>query len=298
MKRLLKWTGRILGVLLLIIVVAVGVVYAISGSRINKSYDVAVETIPIPDDAAAIAHGEHIAQTRGCTDCHGADMAGGILLDDPALATIYVSNLTSGQGGSGADYSDEDYLLALRHGVGQDGKALWIMPSHESYYLNDSDTGALIAYLKTLSPIDREHGENRAGPLARVMFLAGALPLLPVELIDHAAPRPAAPEIGITAEYGAYLGVSCAGCHGAELAGGPVPGAPPGTVAPNLTASGELQNWTEEEFTQLLRTGITPTGREMGSWMPIGSTMHFTDEEISALWLYLQEMPPAEISEQ
>jgi mono/diheme cytochrome c family protein len=293
MKRILKWIGRILGVLLLLIVVAGIGVFLVSNGRINKTYDITVDTIPIPNDAEAIAQGEHIALTRGCADCHGADLAGDILLDDPAIGTIYTTNLTSGQGGIGADHSDEDYLRALRRGVGHDGRPLLIMPSQEFYYLSDEDTGTLIAYLKTLPPVDKEQGENSVGPMARVLLLAGALPLLSVELIDPTAPR-TAPAAGVTAEYGAYLAVGCAGCHGAEFAGGPVPGAPPGVIALNLTPGGELQTWTEDDFRTLLRSGITPTGEEMGEWMPIDSTKYFTDEEISAIWLYLQSLPAKE----
>jgi mono/diheme cytochrome c family protein len=295
MKRFLKWLGIILSALLALIVVAGIGVYVVSGSRLNRQYNIAVKMIPIPTDVEAVARGEHIAQSRSCMDCHGPDLSGDVLLDDPLVGTVHTANLTPGQGGIGADYTDEDYLRALRHGVGRDGKGLWIMPSHEYYYLSDGDTADLIAYLKTLPAVDKQPGENRAGPLARLLFLTGSLPLLPAESIDHTGPRPTAPELGVTVEYGAYLTVGCAGCHGQNFAGGPMPGAPPGTIAANLTPAGNLSGWTEEVFRQFLRTGVTPAGREVDrSWMPIDSTKHLTDEEISAIWLFLQSLPPQE----
>lgn len=295
MKRLLKWTGIIFGGLVGILVVAVIGVYAVSNGRINQTHTITVNPLTIPTDAEVIAQGEHIARSRGCTDCHRADFSGGLLLDDPMVGTVYATNLTPGRGGIGAEYGDEDYLRALRHGVGPDSKALWIMPSHEYYYFSDQDTAALIAYLKTLSPVDSENSEKRAGPLARVLFLAGELPLLPAELIDHTGPRPTSPAVGVTAEYGQYLSVTCAGCHGHDFAGGPVPGAPPGTVAANLTPGGNLQHWSESDFATLLRTGVTPDGREMDrEWMPVNSLQNLTDGEISALWLFLRSLPAVE----
>jgi cytochrome c553 len=295
MKRLLKRIGVILGVLTAVILVAVIGVYTVSNGRINQTHTIAVNPLTIPTDAEAIALGEHIARSRGCTDCHGEDFSGGILLDDPVVGTVYAANLTPGQGGIGGAYSGDDYLRALRHGVGPGGKALWIMPAHEYYYFSDEDTAALIAYLKTLPPVDNENSENRAGPLARVLFLAGELPLLPAELIAHNGPRPTPAAVGVTAEYGEYLSVTCAGCHGNDFAGGPVPGAPPNIVAANLTPGGNLQHWSEFDFTTLLRTGITPDGRQVDrEWMPVNSLQNLTDDEISALWLFLRSLPAVE----
>jgi len=129
--------------------------------------------------------------------------------------------------------------------------------------------------------------------MARVLYLAGQLPLIPAELIDHDARRPVAPARGITAEYGQYLAVGCAGCHGEDFSGSPVPGAPPGTIVANLTRGGDVGQWTEVQFAAFLRSGVTPDGRAVDQeWMPIGSTKYMTGDEIAAVWLYLQSLPP------
>ena len=71
MKTALKIITGLVGVLVLgVIVIAVGL-YFISNSFIGNSYEVAAEAIQIPSDEETIAHGEHIATSRGCTDCHG-----------------------------------------------------------------------------------------------------------------------------------------------------------------------------------------------------------------------------------
>jgi mono/diheme cytochrome c family protein len=298
MKKVLKWIGIALAGLIGLLILAVVAVYIISSSRINKTYDIQVESVNIPTDEEALEWGQHIAQTRGCNECHTGNFAGGAFIEDPALANLYASNLTAGQGGVGSTYSDTDWVRAIRHGVGPDGKPLLFMPSQEFYYLSDEDLGALIAYLKTLPPVDHQVTEDSVGPLGRVLLLAGQLPLLPVEMIDHDGPRPSAPPVGVTVAYGEYLAVGCQGCHGADYAGGPIPGAPPDApVSLNLTPGGELQNWTEEDFIQTLRTGITPDGHELDNeWMPWPIVGQMTDEELQAIWLFLQSLAPVNVS--
>ena len=293
MKKLLKWLGLAIAGLIGLLIVAVVIVYVISSSRINQTYAVPVDAIAIPADEAAIARGEHIAATRGCADCHGENLGGAVMIDEFPVGLFYATNLTAGPGGVGATYSDEDWVRALRHGLGPDGKPLLFMPSHEFYYLSDEDLGALIAYLKTVPPVDNPPTESSVGPLARVLFLAGQFPLLPAELIDHTAPRPTVPAPGVTAEYGQYLAVGCTGCHGENGAGGPIPGGPPDwPPAANLTPTGNLANWTEAEFISTLRTGVTPEGHELkAEYMPWPTIGRLTDDELKALWLYLKTLP-------
>ena len=100
----------------------------------------------------------------------------------------------------------------------------------------------------------------------------------------------------MTTAYGEYLidTAGCWTCHGAELAGGknPDPEAPPG---PNLTPGGELAGWSEGDFVRALRQGQTPSGRQLqAEFMPWSQFRHFTDEELQAIWLYLQEQPARE----
>jgi mono/diheme cytochrome c family protein len=291
MKTALKIIVGLVAVFVLgVIVIAVGL-YFISNSFMNSSYEVAAEAIQIPSDEETIARGEHIATSRGCTDCHGENLAGDVFWNDGAMGTLYASNLTGGGGGVGATYTDADWVLAIRHGVGLDNRPLLFMPSQEYWYFNDRDLAALIAYLKALPDVDNEIPEPSIGPLARVLYMTGELPLVPAELIDHTG-RPPAPEPGITAEYGEYLAAGCIGCHGPGLSGGPIPGGPPDwPPASNLTPGGNLADWTEDDFKTALRTGVTPSGDQLSEAMPWQTTARMTDEELQALWLYLQSLP-------
>jgi mono/diheme cytochrome c family protein len=218
--------------------------------------------------------------------------------EDPILARLCSANLTTGEGGVAGDYTDAELVRAIRQGIGADGKSLWLMPSQEFNHWSDADVGAVVAYLRQIPQVDNRQPENSGGPLGRILFLAGMLPLLPAELLDQEAVREPAPPVGISSEYGAYLGKSCTGCHGEDLAGGPIPGAPPGsTIAANLTPAGNLADWDQDEFIATIRTGATPDGRRLDpEWMPWPTLGRMTDDELLAIWLYLQSVPAASTS--
>ncbi len=113
MRKALKWVGIVLGVVVGVIILAVAAVYILSSVRFNKTYDVTPSTVDLPTDSAAVDHGRHLAIIRGCTECHGPDLAGRVLISDPAFGTLYSANLTSGKGGVGAEFSDADFFNVL-----------------------------------------------------------------------------------------------------------------------------------------------------------------------------------------
>lgn len=173
MKRVLKWVGISIGGLVSLIVLLV-VVLIVLGTmlRLNKTYDVQVDAIPIPTDAESIARGRHIVESYGlCAECHGDDMGGDILSDDPVFGKLAPSNLTTGLGGKGDEYTEIDFVRAIRHGIGSDGKPLVIMPSQYFYKFSDDDIGAIVAYLKALPPVDNEDADTSLGPLGRIISL-------------------------------------------------------------------------------------------------------------------------------
>jgi mono/diheme cytochrome c family protein len=282
-------------------VLAFVVLYIIGSANWNRirgnDHDVPVETIPIPTDQASIARGEHIATIRMCRDCHTDDLSG--QFDSvPGLITLSFPNLTAGAGGVGGTNTDEDWVRAIRHGVGHDGRGLVLMPSRVWYYLSDEDLGALIAYLKSLPPVDNELPKSELGPLGRVMLVLGQVPpeaVVPdVTVIDHDGPRPVAPEPGVTVEYGKYLASTCTLCHGSNLNGQIISEGGPDYLAPNLTPGGEVAFWSEEDFMTTLRTGVTPSGHQLIDIMPWKYFGQMTDDELKAVWLYLQSLPALE----
>ncbi|HEY0944588.1 MAG TPA: cytochrome c [Opitutaceae bacterium] len=294
LRKLLKLLGLLLGGLVLLLLVGSGIVYLMTQQRLQRRYTVEIRPVAVPTNEAAIAHGRHIAATRGCADCHGANFAGRPVIQDPLVGQLHGSNLTRGQGGLPADYGDLDFVRAIRHGLASDGRPLVLMPSEEYSHLSDEDLGALIAYLKTLTPVDRRRGPVEPGPLARLLITLGEI-RIGAEHIDHAASRPSRVVAGVTVDYGRYLAASCTGCHGNNLAGGKIPGAPPDwPAAANLTPHmvSRLPHWTEEDFLRVLRTAQRPDGTEVHPVMP-RAFGQMTDDELKALWVYLRSLPPA-----
>ena len=295
-RKILKWIGIVLGSLIGLLILAFAVLYIIGTVKWNKmhgQYDVPVETITIPTDQASIARGEHIATLNLCRMCH-LEALSGQSVSVPGLLTFGIPNLTSGVGGVGATNTEEDWVRAIRHGVGHDGRGLAMMPVRTFYYLSDEDLGALIAYLNSLPPIDNEMPKTDLGPLGRVMLALGQLPpeIEPnVISIDHDAPRPVAPQPGVTMEYGKYLTRTCALCHGTNFNGQTVVLDGPPILTPNLTPGGELRSWSEEDFIATMRTGVTPGGKQLRSEMPWKYLGQMTDDEMKAVWMYLQSLP-------
>ncbi len=300
-RKILKWIGIVLGSLVGLLVLTFVVLYIIGSAKWNRirgnNYDVPDETIVIPTDQASIARGEHIATIRMCRYCHTETLSGDFETV-PGLITLSFPNLTAGAGGVGDTNADEDWVRAIRHGVGHDGRGLALMPSRVWYYLSDEDLGVLIAYLKSLPPVDNELPGTDLGPLGRVMLVLGQVPpeaVVPdVTVIDHDGPRPVAPQPGVTVEYGKYLASTCALCHGSNFNGQTISEGGPDYLAPNLTPGGEVAFWSEEQFFATLRTGVTPSGHQLIDIMPWKYFGQMTDDELRAVWLYLQSLPALE----
>ena len=289
--RALKWLGYIVGVLIALVVVAVGTVYAVSASKMGKTYPTAVEAVAVPTDPVSIARGKHLAEAIGkCQSCHGDNFAGKRVMDDAVFAKLSSANLTPGKGGIGGKFKDADYVRAIRHGIGVDGKSLLFMPAEAYYYFNDTDLGQIIAYLKTLPPADGPAPARSVGPVGRAVGLLADMPLFAASRATHSEPRPADVPEGVTAEYGGYLAKAggCTSCHGAALTGG---NKVEGVLALNLTRGGDLGKWTEADFAKALRTGMRPDGRVLSATMPWPYAKNMTDDEIQATWMYLQSVP-------
>ena len=233
MRKVLKWIGIILGALVGLLLLAVAVVYVISSIRFNRTYDIQFEAVVIPTDEASIEYGEHVAAIRSCMACQVIPVAGQIEFEDPTVGRIANAILTSGEGGIGAAYRDEDWVRAIRHGLTPDGKPILIMPAHTMFPMSDEDLGAVIAYVKSIPPVNKERLPESLSLLPRLMFVAGQMDfLVPAELIDHDSPRPAAPARSATAEYGEYLAGLCTLCHGPGFSGGPSQVRHPATPQP------------------------------------------------------------------
>lgn len=293
MKRVLKWIGIVLGSLIGLLLVTGVVMFLMGNAKLNKTYDFPPSNIAIPTDEASIAFGKHRAETL-CQGCHGADMGGIInFFEGGPLGTLDSANLTSGEGGIGADFSAEDFVRAIRHGIGKDGKPIFMPAVVSTAHMSDEDLGAIIAYIKTLPPVDRRTNGQKFTPLAKILLTAGVLGKLPVETVSHEV-TVSAPPRGVSVEYGKYMVDThdCRICHGAELNGGKHADPTIDKISPNLTPGGEVAFWSEEDFMNSIRNGVTPSGHELDpKLMPWKEYRAMSDDELKAIYLYLQSLP-------
>jgi mono/diheme cytochrome c family protein len=302
MRSALRWIIRGVAAVAALVLVLVTVVYAGSEMKLRRGHELPHHAPFVglaTADSTVIARGRHLAvPIAKCVDCHGGNFAGRVFIDDPMLGRVVGPNLTRGAGGLGANLTDADYELAIRHGMDRNGHNLLFMPAIDFNRFGDEDLAALIAYVKQVPPVNDTAPASRVGPLGRALLLAGKIPLLDVaSRVDQQKPHAPAPPVGATPTYGEYLAVvgGCAGCHRPNLEGGHVAGTPPNfKPAANLTPTG-IGTWTEADFIRVMRQGIGPGGVQVDTFMPWPRTKDMTDTEIDALWAYLKTVPPQPI---
>lgn len=297
MKRILKYLGIAVGLLLVVALLLYGYISWSVSSKRARTHEFDVQTPEIPEGKEAIQRGKHSARIRGCGDCHGDDGSGTIFIQSGGMGTFAGSNLTTGEAGV-SDLGPEGWAKAVRHGVDPDGKPLVFMPAHDYDSVSNRELGALIAYYRSLPPIDEPAPRLEIGPMARLLWFLGNMPnLFPVDLADHAGEVPADPEHAPTVEFGEYLASTCTGCHGKDFSGGPIPGVPPkwpkaANITPHETGIGD---YSKGAFFELLNTGRTPDGRTLNStYMPWKNFKYMTETEKTAIWKYLQSIEPVE----
>lgn len=290
LKKILLGVGIVLALIIVGISGFLTKVYLSTESRRNTTYQVNPQSLTVAGDSAQLAYGNRLMTAKGCRDCHGEDLGGKVFIDDPKLAFLVGKNLTKGKGGLPADHSINDWVLALKHGIRKDGKPLLFMPSHEYTLLSEQDISALVAYAVSLPSIDREFPDQKIGVLGRVLTDIGKLDLFPAEKIDHNRKLATGVTAEVSVDFGKYLSSGCQGCHRADMKGGD-PVAPGFPSVADISSTGNVARWTEGQFIETLRTGKTPEGKILNpAEMPWNMTAAYTDTELKALYLYLQNI--------
>ena len=217
MKRVLKYLLYFACLIVGVVGVAVAYVFYASNQRVATTYAVTPPAVAVPlGDPAAIERGRYLVHKVSlCTECHGEDL-GGKAVEHIPITRLWGSNLTKGRGGLGTSYTDADFVRALAHGVKKNGQSVIFMPSQD-YKFTEADMGALVAYLRSVPPVDRDVPEPELGFLARALGVTNKFPLLSAEFIDHDAVAlvPVA-DRSEAVKAGDYLisNAGCRGCHG------------------------------------------------------------------------------------
>lgn len=287
MKLLLKWTTRLVLVLAVAVAAFVGYIYYASSREMSRVYAITVPSIQIPTDRASIARGKYLVQhVSPCVVCHASDLGGKVVEDNVLMGRLVGPNLTKGRGGLGATLSDQDFVRALLHGVKPDGRSVRFMPAAD-FRFSQADLGAIIAYVKSVPPVDRELPSLSIGPMARALGLFVDFPMAAASKIDHANvtfEQPPAPNDSAAGSY-IVATAGCRACHGSDFTGGGGP--PPG--ASNITPVG-IGNWTEQDFLTALREHKRPNGSRINDAMP-RTYGQMTDDDLKKIYAYLKTVP-------
>ena len=293
MKKLLKWAGIVLAVLVVVgigLVVAANVLFDRKRERVIK---VDVKPVRVVTDATSLERGKYLFMSRGCGDCHAPNGAGRAFIDEPG-GGFYVRSPNITPGGVVAKYTELDWVRAIRHGVNPQGRTLFVMPSEDYNRFTDADVAALVAYARSLPAITGGNAELRVPLPVKALYAIGVVKDA-AEKIDHTLP-PASPVAeGVTPEHGKYVANLCIGCHGETLSGGKIPGSPPDwPVASNLTpGEGTVMQMYDsaDKLKAMFRSGKRPGGIPIAV-MPFATLREINDTDVAALHAYLRQLPP------
>jgi mono/diheme cytochrome c family protein len=100
-----------------------------------------------------VKRGEYLTRMADCAACHmgaGGAFSGGRAFKTP-FGTIYASNITPDPKAGVGGYTDDEWVSALREGVGRGGKHLYPAMPYTSYtQMTRDDALAIKAYIMTL----------------------------------------------------------------------------------------------------------------------------------------------------
>jgi len=277
-------------------VIAAAAIYGavlVGERKASRTVNVDVAPVAFRDDAASIAHGKYLYESRGCMECHGAGAGGRQVFDDPGGLTVRAPDLTSGNPEI-AHYQPVDWVRSIRHGVAPTGRPLLIMPSEDYNRLSDDDLASLVAYVRSLPPGMGAPADIRLPWFVRALYGVGVVNDAAAK-IDHSLPASPPMAQAATAQYGGYVANACLGCHGPELRGGKIAGAPPDwPPAADLrpVSGGAMARYDHASaFIAMMRSGKRPDGSEVSRVMPFDSFGRMNDTELTAVYLYLSGLP-------
>ncbi len=279
---------------------------------------------PPPDIRVAgtpeqIARGRYLAHhVTVCLECHstrdwalfsappipGTEGKGGQVFSEATgfPGTLVAPNITPA---ALADWTDGEIIRAFANGVNKNGDPLFpLMPYRAYRFLMTEDAEAIVAYLRTLPPIDHKP------PRSALNF--------PTNLMVHTMPQAHPPPEPIDRSdpvvYGKYLATiaGCATCHtpheqrqpieGMQFAGGFQFFLPNGKIVQSANITPDMEtgigHWQKQYFTSRFRQFATEESKRiplqdgMNSVMPWTMYAGMTDEDLSAIYGYLRTVTP------
>lgn len=197
--------------------------------------------------AAKIAHGKRLAIILDCTGCHGSNLQGTNLEEDPAKGAMYAPNITLLL----ANYSDAQLDKLIRGGVPKDGREFWFMPVESYQFLSDADVAAIIAFLRTFKPDGKALPAFEKNRDLQEDIAKGQIGNAQVQIAKYRDQPPI--DLGQQHAWGRRLAqMTCAQCHNNALQGWE-------DFTPDLDIAG---TYSKAELERLLTTGEGKTKKK------------------------------------
>ena len=274
-------------------------------SAANPSAGTSASTDGLSDaEKAMVERGHYLATAADCAACHtaggGSPFAGGYPIASP-LGTIYSSNITPSTSAGIGDYSEQDFVRAVREGIRRDGSHLYPAMPYTSYAgLSDADMTALYAYfMHGVAAVDQ------APPKTALPFPFSLRASMAVWNAVFLHDQRFSPDAAHTAEVnrGAYLVQNlahCAECHtprnalmGLDTAHDLSGGAVGSWYAPNITDDPVkgIGHWTDAQLLSYLKTGraagIAQAAGPMAEAVT-NSLQYLSDSDLQSIVAYLR----------
>lgn len=247
----------------------------------------------------------------GCLTCHtdtknkGKPLAGGRALKTP-FGTFYTPNITPDRTHGIGNWSDADFVRALRRGVSPEGYHYFPAFPYTSFtYMTDADLKALKDYIFTQPAVAQANREHDIAFPFNLRFLQFFWKLL----FFKPGPYVPEPDESETWNRGAYLVravVHCTECHTPRnplggldddryLAG--AKNGPEGETTPNITPdpNAGIGKWSRKQIATYLETGEDDEGDYAGSLMADvieSGTSKLSPEDRLAIADYIKSVPP------
>ena len=258
-----------------------------------------------PAPPEVVAHGKSLVEASDCATCHTADpqrpFAGGKRIDTP-FGAIYSPNLTPDRETGIGDWSDADFVRALRFGVAPDSSRYY--PAFPYPYFTKFTRGdilAIRAYLSTLTPFRNEE------PPPALRFPLNFRVVMRVWNYFFFKPGILEPDQQKDIDWnrGRYLvegAGHCGACHtpknmfGADRRSRAFAGGRVGDwFAPRLdgAARSGLKSWSVDDIVEYLQSGRNARSHADGlmAEVVVNSTSKISDGNARAIAVYLKSLP-------
>jgi mono/diheme cytochrome c family protein len=258
------------------------------------------------DKASIVARGEYLAQAGDCVACHTAPegklFAGGRAMPTP-FGTLYTSNITPDPETGVGKWTADQFYTMMHTGRSPDGGLLYpAMPFGSYTKVTRADSDAIFAFMQSVAPVKQPNKPHDLKfPYNNRSLIIGWRTLF-FTVGEYK------PDAAKSDEWnrGAYLvqGLGhCAMCHSAinALGGSSESAAFEGGLipmqnwyAPSLTSNkeGGLGDWSIEDISDLLRTGISKRGAVYGPMADVtyNSLQYMTEVDTRAMAVYLKTL--------